>query len=153
MENKKKSVEEYVKNLYKEEVNSEMYAPDVYQSRVDFKAGYDLAQPKWNNIQNPPDNDREVLIYVRDHKTPWHSRNHFGSYINEKWYLKGGIEEHYELVKWTGITEDKEELKTQQEWKEIFNKVIMLNYEDFNSDEKITEWQYVCRLAHSTTSL
>lgn len=118
--------------------------------------GFEANVKKWNNIENPPDNDKEVLIYVRDHKTPWHSRNHFGSYINEKWYLKGGIEPHYELVKWAEITEDKEELKTQQEWKEIFNKFIILDYdgfEDFNSDEKITEWQYVCRLAHSTTSL
>lgn len=160
MKSRDNYIEEYIDYLFAEEKDNPIYAPDIFQSRADFKAGYDLAEelfkPKWNNIQNPPDNDKEVLIYVRDHRTPWWSRNHFGSYINEKWYLKGGIEPHYELVKWTEIIEDKEELKTQQEWKEIFNKVIMLNYdgfENFNSDEKITEWKYVCRLAHSTTSL
>lgn len=75
MENKKQSVEEYVNNLYKEEVNSEMYTPDVYQSRVDFKAGFNLAEelfkPKWISVEEQtPEEGKSVIIKTFDYRRP-----------------------------------------------------------------------------------
>ena len=43
----------------------------------------------WHDIKNPPQDDREVAVYVRNLKTPWWSTNELGSYIDGKWYCTG----------------------------------------------------------------
>lgn len=138
---------EQLAEQYAEEQNS-AYTNDYYG----FLAGYEAAEPKWISVETPPDNDREVLIYVRDHKIPWWSNVQFGSYLNQKWYLRGGIKEEYELVKWAEIPQE-EEIKTVAEWLKIFNKIIILDNDEFKEGEKISERDFTNRLARCTTNI
>lgn len=43
MKNKNQLAEEYCNKIYQEAVKEEMYAPDVYQSEIDFIEGYNKA--------------------------------------------------------------------------------------------------------------
>lgn len=65
MKNKDKYIEEYINYLYGdiEEKDRPMYAPDIFQSRRDFTAGYEKGQPKWISVseQTPPSNT-ELLV-------------------------------------------------------------------------------------------
>lgn len=49
---KQQLAEDYCNKIYQEAVKEEMYAPDVYQSKKDFIAGYDAALKQ----QKPPTN-------------------------------------------------------------------------------------------------
>lgn len=112
----------------------------------------------WNKIETPPEDDREVLVYVRNLKTPHWSRNITGSYINNKWYLRGGMEVWQQPVRWLDISAE-EELKTSEDWSKIFNNVIVLDPDGWDRknfqfswfEELITEREYTSRLVHSTT--
>ena len=99
-------------------------------------------------------------MYVRDHITPHWSGNKLGAYIDGKWYLKGGTQNHYEYVRWLDISTE-EELKTSEDWSKIFNNVIVLdpdgwernNFQFSWFEELITERVYTNRLLPSTTIL
>jgi hypothetical protein len=101
-----------------------------------FLAGFDEAK-NWQDIKNPPQDDREVLIYVRNLKTPWWSTNQLGSYIDGKWYLREGIKEEYILTRWIDISPPKE-LKTIKNWNQIYQRQIKET-----TEEKITERTYI----------
>lgn len=64
----------YIEYLYREEKNNPMYAPEVTQSRIDFRAGFNLAEelfkPKWIDAETLPNNDRTVLVRVKDCRRP-----------------------------------------------------------------------------------
>lgn len=92
---------------------------------------------KWHDIKTPPQDDRQVVVYVRNLKTPWWSTNELGSYIDGKWYLRGGIKEEYVLARWTDISPQKE-LKTIKNWNIIYQRQI-----SEITEEKITEREYI----------
>lgn len=156
MKTQEQYTEDYIEYLY----GNYGSKSDRTQTAIDFNAGFNLAEelfkPKWISVdEQNPDNDRQVIVYVRNHKTPWWSGNHFGSYINEKWYLEGGVKEEFEVVKWAEIPQEKE-LKTIKEWSKIFNKIIVLDYDGFKDlpvEEKISEWDFVSRLTRCTISI
>tara|TARA_R110000782_G_scaffold29041_3_gene72511 strand:+ start:189 stop:551 length:363 start_codon:yes stop_codon:yes gene_type:complete len=114
---------------------------------------------KWNSLETPPEDDREVLIYVRNLKTPHWSRYIVGSHIDNKWYLRGGMEAWQEPVRWLDIPIE-EELKTSEEWGNMFERFTIIkpdgwdrkNFEFSWFKELITERQYVSRLTQSITS-
>jgi hypothetical protein len=60
---KEQLAEQYCNKIYQEAVKEDMYAPDVYQSKKDFIAGFAAAEPKWISVseQYPP-NDVELLV-------------------------------------------------------------------------------------------
>lgn len=97
----------------------------------------------WNSAKIPPNDDREVVVYVRNLETPHWSRNHIGAYINGKWYLRGGTQDYYEYVRWLDISAEKE-LKTVEEWNKIFSKTIALE------EGLITEKGYISKVIDST---
>lgn len=113
----------------------------------------------WVKTETPPDNDREVLVYVRDLKTPHWSGNHIGAYISGKWYLRGGTQDHYEYIRWLDISAE-EELKTSEEWNKIYNKIIVVdpdgwdrkNFQSSWFEELISERTFTSRLLNSTIS-
>jgi len=161
MKDKEHYIEEYINYLYGDiqEHDRPIFAPDIQQSKQDFKAGFNLAEelfkPKWISTETPPNDDREVIIYVRNHRTPWWSGNMFGNFIDGKWYLQNGILKEYELVRWTDINEDKEELKTVDEWGKIFNKIKILYNDGFRSlqhNQKISEIDYISILLNRCTN-
>lgn len=98
----------------------------------------------WNSAKTPPNDDREVLVYVRNLKNPYWSRNHIGAYINGKWYLREGTQNYYEYVRWLDISAE-EELKTVEEWNKIFSKTITLE------EGLITEEVYLRKVIDSST--
>ena len=51
MESKEQYIEEYINYLYGEDKEEEMYAPDVYQSRADFKAGWDACRKYFTEFE------------------------------------------------------------------------------------------------------
>ena len=50
MKTKRESREDYIEDLYQEVVDDPMYAPDVFQSRIDFTEGWDSAEQKLEQI-------------------------------------------------------------------------------------------------------
>lgn len=103
-----------------------------------------------------PDNDREVLVYVRDLKNPHWSGNKLGAYINDKWYLSGGTQNHYEYIMWLDI-ERPDDFRTSEEWNKVYKKAVLdpdgwdrshFNYSWF--EEKISEKEFTSRLLQST---
>lgn len=73
MKNKDHYIEEYINYRYGdiEEDDRPIYAPDIHQSKADFKAGYDLAEelfkPKWISVeeQTPNFNVPILLKYIK----------------------------------------------------------------------------------------
>lgn len=67
MKSRDNYIEEYIDYLFADEKDNPIYVPDVYQSKTDFKAGFNLAEelfkPKWVSVseQEPPLNI-ELLI-------------------------------------------------------------------------------------------
>ena len=49
---REKYLEEHLNFLYGEEVDDpmSMYAPDIYQTKQDFRAGYTAAKIEWNKV-------------------------------------------------------------------------------------------------------
>jgi len=116
---------------YAEEQNS-AYTNDYYG----FLAGYEAGESKWINAETPPDDDREVLIYVRNLEIPHWSKNELGSFIEDKWYFRRGApQEKYQVVKWTEIASN-DEIKTLEGWNQIFGREIK------TEEKEMTERQY-----------
>lgn len=55
--NKEKAVQEYLEYLYGDVIDDEMYAPEVFQSRKDFLAGYKAGVDKINTLITNNKND------------------------------------------------------------------------------------------------
>lgn len=99
-----KKVEEYLNYLYGDEKDDPIYAPDIYQSRKDFKAGYETAKSKWIRVEDKlPENDRTVVVYVNNTENPQWSGLKLGAYLNEKWYCNEGRKSHEIVVRWVEI--------------------------------------------------
>lgn len=64
MESKEQYIEEYINYLYGEDKEEEMYAPDVYQSRADFKAGWDACRKYFTEFEK----GETVRVTDKDHK-------------------------------------------------------------------------------------
>ena len=93
-----------------------------------------------------PDDDREVLVYVRNLETPHWSTNKLGAYIDGKWYLRGGRESYEEIVKWLDIPL-KEEFKTVEDWNKIFNREGV----ELSIGGLLTERKYIMRTLKNLT--
>lgn len=73
MKTKEEYAEGYINYLYRDvlEHEKEIYAPDIHQTKADFKAGFDLAEelfkPKWINVeeQTPPFNEHVLIKYIK----------------------------------------------------------------------------------------
>lgn len=122
---------------------AEQYADSIERSEEGlveqcFLAGYEAATLKWISVEEQlPKNDREVLVYVRNLETPHWSRLELGSYINDKWYLRKGIPNKYQIVRWMNIPKHGIEKKNLDEWNEIFGRKI-------ETEEKVlTEKEYI----------
>lgn len=135
MTSKEQLAEDYAHNYF------EMQDNHYNGLKQGFLAGFEEAK-KWHDIKNPPQDDRQVVVYVRNLKTPWWSTNELGSCIDGKWYLRGGIKEEYVLTRWTDISPNKaqaqKELKTIKNWNIIYQRQIS----EFTK-EKITERKYI----------
>ena len=76
MKTKEEYAEGYINYLYRDvlEHEKEIYAPDIHQTKADFKAGFNLAEelfkPKWINVETPPDDERNVIIKIFDYRRP-----------------------------------------------------------------------------------
>ncbi len=88
-----------------------------------IRIGYKKGSVQWKKVtEELPEDDREVLIYLRNLDVPHWSGNVLGAYIDNKWYFKGGApQQNYEIVKWLDIPEN-EEIKTADEWNKIFKR-------------------------------
>lgn len=74
------------------------------QIREGFLNGFDSGQPEWISVDKQlPDNDRTVLVWINDTENPQWSGYKLGSYLNEKWYCKGGRESHEIVTDWSEI--------------------------------------------------
>lgn len=62
----KKQLDDYIEYLYREEKN----AFKIAQSRIDFRAGFEAGQSKWVDIETPPNNERMVLVKIKDFRIP-----------------------------------------------------------------------------------
>lgn len=90
---------EQLAEQYADEQNS-AYANDYYV----FLAGFEEGQPKWIDVNvQLPDNDRTVLVWINDTENPQWSGYKLGSYLNEKWYCKGGRKSHEIVTDWCQI--------------------------------------------------
>lgn len=67
----KEQLDNYIDYLYGEDRNDPMYAPEVAQSRTDFKVGFNAGQPKW--IKSIPPHNNEVIVKTQ--------RSHHGSHL------------------------------------------------------------------------
>lgn len=97
MKQKEILVKAYVESIYKEGCEDPMYVPEVAQSRIDFRAGFNAGQPKW--IKGIPPHNNEVIVKTQ--------RSHHGSdlkteikmfafYENSIWQTmdKDNVEDH-----------------------------------------------------------
>ena len=67
-------------------------------------------QPKWINVEEQlPKDDRTVLVWINDTKNPQWSNYGLCSYIDGKWYCKGGRESHEIVTDWCKIPAKKKE--------------------------------------------
>lgn len=72
--------------------------------KKDFLAGFEAAQPKWISVDDQlPNDDRAVLVWVNNTENPQWSTYTLGSYIEDKWYLKGGRKNHEIVTDWCEI--------------------------------------------------
>lgn len=62
-------LKKHIEYLYGEDRNDPMYAPEVAQSRIDFRAGFKAGQPKW--VKGIPPHNNEVIVKTQ--------RSHYGS--------------------------------------------------------------------------
>ena len=109
MKTKEEYAEGYINYLYRDvlEHDKEIYAPDIQQTKADFKAGFDLAEelfkPKWISAETPPDDERTVLVWINNTENPQWNNYRLGSYLNEKWYCVGGRKSHEIVTDWSNI--------------------------------------------------
>lgn len=90
---------------------AEQYAEGKSSSSVfqeahkrDFLAGFEEGQPKWISVDKElPKDDRTVLVWINDTENPQWSNYGLCSYLNEKWYCKGGRDSHEVVTDWCQI--------------------------------------------------
>ena len=100
---REKYLEEHLNFLYGEEVDDpmSMYAPDIYQTKQDFRAGYTAAKIEWNKVEDKlPDTDRKVLVFCENKENHLWSSYRLGAYINDQWYFQGGRASHEIVTQW-----------------------------------------------------
>lgn len=94
---------EQLAEQYADEQNS-AYTNDYYGFLAGYEEGFAQGQPKWIDINTElPDNDRTVLVWINDTENPQWSGYKLGSYLNEKWYCKGGRKSHEIVTDWCQI--------------------------------------------------
>ena len=100
---REKYLEEHLNFLYGEEVDDpmSMYAPDIYQTKQDSRAGYTAAKIEWNKVEDKlPDTDRKVLVFCENKENHLWSSYRLGAYINDQWYFQGGRASHEIVTQW-----------------------------------------------------
>ena len=98
---REKYLEEHLNFLYGEEVDDLMYAPDIYQTKQDFRAGYNVAKIQWNKVEDKlPDTDRRVLVFCENKENHLWSGYRLGAYINDQWYFQGGRDSDETVTQW-----------------------------------------------------
>ena len=100
---REKYLEEHLNFLYGEEVDdsTSMYAPDIYQTKQDFRAGYTAARIEWNKVEDKlPDTDRRVLVFCENKENHLWSGYRLGAYINDQWYFQGGRDSDETVTQW-----------------------------------------------------
>ena len=100
---REKYLEEHLNFLYGEEVDDpmSMYAPDIYQTKQDFRAGYTAAKIEWNKVEDKlPYTDRRVLVFCENKENHLWSGYRLGAYINDQWYFQGGRASHEIVTQW-----------------------------------------------------
>ena len=100
---REKYLEEHLNFLYGEEVDdpTSMYAPDIYQTKQDFKAGYAVARIEWNKVEYKlPDTDRKVLVFCENKENHLWSGYRLGAHINDQWYFQGGRDSDETVTQW-----------------------------------------------------
>ena len=100
---REKYLEEHLNFLYGEEVDDpmSMYAPDIYQTKQDFRAGYTAAKIEWNKVEDKlPNTDRRVLVFCENKENHLWSGYRLGAYINDQWYFQGGIDSDETVTQW-----------------------------------------------------
>jgi hypothetical protein len=66
-----------------------------------YISGYEAGQPKWISVEErTPENDKTVLVWINNIENPQWSNYGLCSYINGKWYCKGGRESHEIVTDW-----------------------------------------------------
>ena len=96
MKTKEEYAEGYINYLYRDvlEHEKEIYAPDIHQTKADFKAGFNLAEelfkPKWISVETPPDDERNVIIKIFDYRRPKEKVTEIGlgyfDHEEKEWY-------------------------------------------------------------------
>ena len=100
---REKYLEEHLNFLYGEEVDDpmSMYAPDIYQTKQDFRAGYTAAKIEWNKVEDKlPNTDRKVLVFCENKENHLWSGYRLGAYINDQWYFQGGRDSDEIVQQW-----------------------------------------------------
>ena len=100
---REKYLEEHLNFLYGEEVDdpTSMYAPDIYQTKQDFRAGHAAAKIEWNKVEDKlPDTDRKVLVFCENKENHLWSGYRIGAYINDQWYFQGGRDSDEIVQQW-----------------------------------------------------
>lgn len=100
----------------------------------------------WINVEDKlPNDDREVLIYVRNLSEPHWSDNKIGAYINNRWYARSGLNSEEVVAKWLDIPEYID-FRTGKDWNKIYNKLIDLdNWKNYET-ELISEKDFTSKL-------
>ena len=77
---------------------------DFDKIKQSYTEGYVVGQPKWISINDQlPNDDRTVLVWVNNTENPQWDTYGLGSYIDGKWYLKGGRKNHKIVTDWCEI--------------------------------------------------
>ncbi len=98
-------------------------------------------QIKWHDATKfVPDNDRSVLLYIRNTEFITHTTNAIGAYLNDKFYAKGGFASNEKVVRWCEIP-DFEDNKTSAEWSKIYDRPDTVK----SGKDLISEWGYICK--------
>ena len=100
------------KEKYLEEALEEFFGCDpayclkqeVEEVKRALEIGYKYLQPKWISVDEQlPDNDRTVLVWIKDTKKPQWSNYGLCSYIHENWYCSAGRDSHEIVTDWSEI--------------------------------------------------
>ena len=96
MKSKEEYTEGYIEYLYRDvlEHDKEIYAPDIQQTKADFKAGFDLAEelfkPKWVSVDIQPKDEDTYIIKIKDYRRPQENVTEIGlGYFDQEekeWY-------------------------------------------------------------------
>ena len=99
----------YVRGIYKEGYDNPMYAPDVFQSKKDFLAGFNVGKKfKWNIVNDKlPKSDHHCLCWTHSKQTSWFCNFQIGIYENNEWCLLNEDQILGEVTHWIKIKQPK----------------------------------------------